>query len=89
MKQRILALLLTLCLCLGLVPAVSAATGASAAGTVHEKDYEVLPDYSQMDPEVAITTFFRREMKLNPAAICGNLRNYSDKGGHFYAGASI
>ena len=63
---RAAALLLIMCLCTATV---------SAAGTVHEEDYEVLPDYSQMDPEVAITTFFRREMKLNPAAVCGILAN--------------
>ena len=63
---RAAALLLIMCLCTATV---------SAAGTVHEEDYEVLPDYSQMDAETAVTTYLTREMKLNPAAVCGILAN--------------
>ena len=63
---RAAALLLMVCLCTATV---------SAAGAVHEENYEVLPDYNQMDPETAVTTFLRREMKLNPAAIQGILAN--------------
>ena len=63
---RAAALLLMVCLCTATV---------SAASTVHEEDYEVLPDYSQMDTETAITPFLRRELKLNRAAVCGILAN--------------
>ncbi len=63
---RAAALLLMVCLC---------TATASAAGTVHEEDYEVLPDYGQMDTETAITTFLRRELKLNSAAVSGILAN--------------
>ena len=69
---RFLVLTLTIVLCMGQV---------SAAGTVHEEDFEVLPDYSQMDTETAITTFLRWEMKLNPAAIQGILANMEYESG--------
>ena len=69
---RVAALLLMVCLCTATV---------SAAGAVHEEDYEVLPDYSQMDTETAITTFLRRELKLNPAAIQGILANMEYESG--------
>lgn len=65
-STRLLFLLLAVILCM---------SQASAINIVHEEDYEVLPDYGQMDTETAITTFLRREMKLNPAAICGILAN--------------
>ena len=63
---RAAVLLLIVCLCMG---------QASAAGTVREQDFEVLPDYSRMDTETAIRTYLSREMKLNPAAIQGILAN--------------
>lgn len=61
-----MALLLAVILCV---------SQASAVNIVHEEDYEVVPDYSQMDTETAFTTYLRREMKLNPAAVCGILAN--------------
>lgn len=61
-----IALLLAVILCV---------SQASAVNIVHEEDYEVVPDYSQMDTETAFTTYLRREMKLNPAAVCGILAN--------------
>ena len=65
-STRLLALLLAVILCM---------SHATAANIIHEEDYEVVPDYSQMDTETAITTYLRREMKLNPAAVCGILAN--------------
>ena len=64
--QRLLALLIAVILCMSQV---------SAANIIHEEDYEVVPDYSQMDVETAVTTYLTREMKLNPAAVCGILAN--------------
>ena len=69
---RATALLLVVCLCMG---------QASAAGIVREQDFEVPPDYSKLDTETAITTFLRREMKLNPAAIQGILANIEYESG--------
>lgn len=65
-STRLLALLLAVILCM---------SHATAANIIHEEDYEVVPDYSQMDTETAFTTYLRREMKLNPAAVCGILAN--------------
>ena len=65
-STRLLCLLLAVVLCM---------SPASAVNIVHEEDYEVLPDYGQMDTEMAITTFLRRELKLNSAAIHGILAN--------------
>ena len=65
-STRLLCLLLAVILCM---------SQASAINIVHEEDYEVIPDYGQMDAETAITTFLRRELKLNPAAIQGILAN--------------
>ena len=50
-------------------------TSASAAGVIREEDFEVVPDYSQMDAEAAVRIYLSREMKLNPAAVCGILAN--------------
>ena len=63
---RLLALLIAVILCMSHV---------LAANIVREEDYEVVPDYSQMDAETAVTTYLRREMKLNQAAIQGILAN--------------
>ena len=63
---RLLALLIAAILCMSHV---------LAANIVREEDYEVVPDYSQMDVESAVTTYLSREMKLNPAAVCGILAN--------------
>ena len=63
---RLLALLIAVILCMSHV---------LAANIVREEDYEVVPDYSQMDVESAVTTYLSREMKLNPAAVCGILAN--------------
>ena len=65
-STRLLALLIALILCM---------SQASAVNIVHEEDYEVVPDYSQMDVEAAVTTYLSKEMKLNPAAVCGILAN--------------
>lgn len=65
-STRLLALLLAVILCM---------SHATAANIIHEEDYEVVPDYSQMDTETAFTTYLRRELKLNPAAVCGILAN--------------
>ncbi|MBQ9268710.1 MAG: hypothetical protein IJ206_04225 [Oscillospiraceae bacterium] len=65
-STRLLALLIALILCM---------SQASAINIVHEKDYEVIPDYSQMDAEMAIFTYLSREMKLSPAVVCGILAN--------------
>ena len=66
MGTRLLALLIAVILCMSHV---------LAANIVREEDYEVVPDYSQMDVESAVTTYLSREMKLNPAAVCGILAN--------------
>ena len=63
---RLMALLIALILCM---------SHALAANIVREEDYEVVPDYSQMDVDAAVTTYLSREMKLNPAAVCGILAN--------------
>ena len=63
---RLLALLIAVILCM---------SHALAANIVREEDYEVVPDYSQMDVESAVTTYLSREMKLNDAAVCGILAN--------------
>ena len=65
-STRLLAMLIVLILCMSHV---------LAANIVREEDYEVVPDYSQMDVESAVTTYLSREMKLNPAAVCGILAN--------------
>ena len=65
-STRLLCLLLAVILCMSQAPAVD---------IIHEEDYEVVPDYSQMDADTAITTYLRRERKLNPAAIHGILAN--------------
>ena len=69
---RAAILLLIICLC---------TANVFAAGIVREQDFEVPPDYSTMDPEIAITTSLRREMKLNPAAIQGILANIEYESG--------
>ena len=66
MGTRLLALLIAVILCMSHV---------LAANIFREEDYEVVPDYSQMDVESAVTTYLSREMKLNPAAVCGILAN--------------
>jgi len=63
---RLLALLIAVILCMSHV---------LAANIVREEDYEVVPDYNQMDVESAVTTYLSREMKLNDAAVCGILAN--------------
>ena len=63
---RLPALLIAVILCMSHV---------LAANIVREEDYEVVPDYSQMDVESAVTTYLSREMKLNDAAVCGILAN--------------
>ena len=65
-STRLLALLIAVILCMSHV---------LAANIVREEDYEVVPDYSQMDVDAAVTTYLSREMKLNPAAVCGILAN--------------
>lgn len=71
-STRLLALLLAVILCM---------LQASAVKIVHEEDYEVIPDYSQMDAETAVTTYLTREMKLNPAAVCSILANIEYESG--------
>ena len=66
MGTRLLALLIAVILCMSHV---------LAANIVREEDYEVVPDYSQMDVDAAVTTYLSREMKLNLAAVCGILAN--------------
>ena len=63
---RLLALLIAVILCMSHV---------LAANIFREEDYEVVPDYSQMDVDAAVTTYLSREMKLNLAAVCGILAN--------------
>ncbi len=45
---RLLALLIAVILCM---------SHAFAANIVREEDYEVVPDYNQMDVESAVTTY--------------------------------
>ncbi|MBQ9268700.1 MAG: hypothetical protein IJ206_04175 [Oscillospiraceae bacterium] len=65
-STRLLALLIAVILCMSHV---------LAANIVREEDYEVVPDYNQMDVETAVTTYLSREMKLNPADVSGILAN--------------
>lgn len=70
--SRAVIMLLMVCLCTASV---------SAAGIVREQDFEVPPDYSQMDAETAVATYLTREMKFNAAAVCGIMANIDYESG--------